>query len=315
LCQIRGETHCKRYSVRTASALRGTHSTFVPLVVWKKQSPIDNNDDESNSQSIVPTCTEKMFAAALQQCDMSALGEDASVQWSSMSDLGRDNAPCWDSSHRYLARSSVIGPFCHVDTGPLHEQAAHLTPSVCIGQTYTLTAEETEQCVSIGAERAAKNVQQKTKNLNFSSRDDAQIHIQGVVGELAFCRLFGLPIEIFDTTCRNAHNDTFDAVLPNGWKVDVKTTVRLNAPIIVSTWKRMRPPQLYALNILENYADRQNIGTHRLPRVSFKGFVHSSVILQETNLSTMANGFVHYRWPQEKLMTLENVMQQFDVQP
>lgn len=205
--------------------------------------------------------------------------------------------------------TKVIGSFCDLRDTPLHPDANHLVPHVPIGQTYTLTARETEQCMMIGRERNDKNVQQKTKNMNFSQRNDEQISVQGVVGELAFSRLFGLPIEIFDTTCRNAYNDTFDAVLPNGWKVDVKTTVRLDAPIIVSKWKRVRPPELYALLILENYSDRRNISPERLPRVCFKGFVHSGVILQDANLDVMKSGFVHYRWPQEKLKTLEQVIE------
>jgi len=241
---------------------------------------------------------------------LSPMGEEAMTHWSSNTEFAfRECIPTWRSCPNPTS-TSIVGPFCEIADGPLHEDAAHLTPIVSIGQTYTLTAEETDQCIRIGRERNAKNIQQKTKNLNFSKRDDEQISIQGVVGELAFSRMFGIPIEIYDTTCRNAHNDTFDAVLPNGWSVDVKTTVRLDAPIIVSTWKRVRPPHLYALIILENYASGQNITINRLPRVCFKGFVQSSVILQDANLHKMkSTGFVHYRWPQNRLCSLEQILQ------
>lgn len=241
---------------------------------------------------------------------MSALGEHATVSWPSSTSLLSEHSVMWQPhGARASFPHSVIGPYCSMNQAPLHEKAAHLTPQVRIGQTYTLTAEETEQSVRIGRERNSKNVQQQTKNMNFSQRNDDEISIQGVVGELAFSRLFGLPIEIHDTTCRNAHNDTFDATLPNGWKVDVKTTVRNDAPIIVSTWKRVRPPQLYALLILENYEDRHKIGPNRLPRISFRGFVHSSVILQESNLKTMRNGYTHYHWPQDRLQTLDAILE------
>jgi hypothetical protein len=145
--------------------------------------------------------------------------------------------------------------------------------------------------------------------MNFSRRDDEQIHIQGVIGELAFCRLFCLPIEIYDTTCRNSHNDTFDATMPNGWKVDIKTTLPPDAPILVSKWKRLRPPHIYALATLDNYQDKSNINVRRLPRVCFRGFVLASTILRDENLITMASGSVFFRWPQDRLRTLEELLE------
>ena len=223
-----------------------------------------------------------------------------------ISTLGIFSTPIWTTRPPRSDISHVIGSFCNVTDV---QSTNHHVPHVSIDEEYILTEEETLQCMRMGAERNQKNVEKKTQNRNFSSRDDEDISIQGVVGELAFARLFKLPIEIFDTTCRNAMNDTFDATLPFGKRCDVKCTYISNAPIIVSTWKRTNPPELYALVIMDNYADRRKINIDRLPKIRFKGFVRSCDIFQDCNLRTMKNGYQHYHWEQSKLLCYPDVLE------
>lgn len=187
---------------------------------------------------------------------------------------------------------------------------AAMPRGVQLGASYTLTPAETETCIRIGLERNSKNIANNSKNMNYSSRDDSQIQMQGVAGEYAFCKLFGLAIEIDDTTCRNFLNDTFDARFGNGWKVDVKTTLRSDAPILVSTWKSRNPPQLYALMIMENYSETEDVSAGRLPCLVFKGIVTSKEMLREENLRQFRQNsdVLHYCLKQDRLHTLDDIL-------
>jgi hypothetical protein len=185
-------------------------------------------------------------------------------------------------------------------------------PQIARGTTFSFNKEEVEACIRVSKQRTGKNRAGNVKDANFSGRNGEDIDLQGVLGEYAFCKLFGLPIEIFDTTCRSASNDTFDARLPNGFTVDIKTTIKLDASILVSVWKNKNPPDCYALMIYTNGSkelDRNAMLTTNLPVLEFKGFVMSKHILQPQTLITMGRGdcFTHYSWPQEKLVTFEEL--------
>lgn len=103
-----------------------------------------------------------------------------------------------------------------------------------------------DECTRIGRERNDMNAINGTHNMRFSKRGDEAISIQGVLGEWAFIKMHGLPLDpIYDTTCRSARNDTFDAHLPPGPKdthplsVDVKTVLREGCPIYAGNGKRV----------------------------------------------------------------------------
>ncbi len=116
------------------------------------------------------------------------------------------------------------------------------------GVTYAFSSRDLALCQRLAQSRTAANRRKRTRNLNFSRRDDAQIDLQGVCGEYAFLRFAGLGIApLLDTRCRNATNDTFDATLPSGATVDVKTVATWYCNLAVTTWKAQNPPDVYAL--------------------------------------------------------------------
>ncbi|WBR14454.1 hypothetical protein pkur_cds_279 [Pandoravirus kuranda] len=158
------------------------------------------------------------------------------------------------------------------------------TRQVPIGTRYALTQREMRECVRIGRERGERNRAEGRASRRFSlHRSDDDISIQGVVGELAFARLFDLSIDVHDTTCRSAHSETrFDAVMmPEGWTVDVKTTVARDGPVRVACWKAPNPPDVYALLVHVNYDPSRALDAapqSALPIMEFRGFAPAAVV-------------------------------------
>jgi hypothetical protein len=199
-----------------------------------------------------------------------------------------------------------VGVYCPMDQ-------AQSVPSIPLGYVYTLTPKETEICVKIGKERNAKNLEKRTKNMNYSQRDDTQISIQGVVGEWAMCKMFGLPIEIYDTTCRNTFTEKrFDAVFPNGWTCDVKTTL-YEVELRVTVWKINNPPNLYALLVIKNYTKDMEYDPSLPPEVCFRGFVTSKELFRPEHLKMVRNygrPMNYYCMSQNSLKTFEQICDQ-----
>lgn len=184
---------------------------------------------------------------------------------------------------------------------------------------YVLEGAELKHCHDIGKARNDTNRLNKKRNMNYSARDDELISIQGMYGEWALRKMFALPCEdLFDTSCRNTSNDTFDAVLKNGWTFDVKTVKFYVRDLLVSSWKKKNPPTFYALlycDIQEAEEDSEedeerdeketqhdktvievNLGKKEatsLPQsvtVSIVGFVASADLLVEHKLIRKENG-------------------------
>lgn len=167
------------------------------------------------------------------------------------------------------------------------------TREVPIGTRYLLTQREMRECVRIGRERGKQNRAEGRASRRFSlHRSDDDISIQGVIGELAFARLFDLSVDIHDTTCRSAHSETrFDAVMmPEGWTVDVKTTVARDGPVRVACWKAPNPPDVYALLVHVNYDPSRALDAHQvaLPVMEFRGFASAATVFAaESRVDTM----------------------------
>jgi hypothetical protein len=178
-----------------------------------------------------------------------------------------------------------------------------------VGQVYTLTAEELQQCLELGKRRDQENKISGTKNCNYSQRNDVDINVQGLIGEMAFGKMLGRRRittlgDITDTTCRNWQNDTFDGLLTDfGLSVDVKTTFFDQAPIRVTAWKKRRPAHLFALMIIEN----RHYSLLHLPRVSFRGAVFAETLFRPENTYT-CQGHPYYTLPQSQLVGLDHLL-------
>jgi len=191
-----------------------------------------------------------------------------------------------------------------------HAISGRRDTQVPLGATYTLGRLETLHCIRIGRERQAKNAHGGTHNCNYSGRNDDDIHITGVFGEFAFRRLFGLPLhELEDTTCRNVLTDVrLDAVLANGWKVDVKTCTVPNAPLTVPARKASNPPHVYALMTYLNPRPCHERITESIdsPCIEFRGFALARTVFAEGTEMRRQRTTV-YTLPQSRLATLDRI--------
>jgi len=186
--------------------------------------------------------------------------------------------------------------------------AAHKTAEaklgVALGTTYELTQPEVERCYAIAVARNKANVAGGRTNMNFSGRDDLMVSFQGLVGELAYMRMFGLNDEgLDDTTCRNAATDTFDATM-SGHSVDVKTVIRRNAGILIAAWKKNNCPALYALLYCKGIKQIDTYRPDMKISITFLGMCPSKWVIRPENLKTLFKDQKEfYEYKQEDLVT------------
>jgi hypothetical protein len=219
--------------------------------------------------------------------------------------------PIWNSRNPELIIPNVCKTFTRPKGVYCPLNITDSLVSVPKGSIYKLTSEETEQCILIGKERNNMNIIKGTKNMNKCGRNDEDISIQGVLGEYAFCKLFCLPIEIYDTACRNVLTEKrFDAVLPNKWTIDIKTTLYDKADLKISFHKKVNPPTLYGLMIYINATNGGKIDIENPPIISFRGLFKSSEAFQSKYQMKYVhkNGNIEhcYMIPQSDLKTLDD---------
>ena len=112
-----------------------------------------------------------------------------------------------------------------------------LTPSnkIKIGQTVSLNTAERKLAYFVARNRNRRNRCLNVVNLKVSPRDGVTIDLEGVAGELAFCKMFNLYPDL--DTDRMPPYPEFDAVLRDGWTVDVKTTRYGDGKLLVDVRK------------------------------------------------------------------------------
>lgn len=109
-------------------------------------------------------------------------------------------------------------------------------------------------------------------------RSGYELHLQGIAGEFAFCKLFNLfPDMLTHARSAQAGEDFGDAVLHDGRRVDIKTTHYPHGRLIVASWAKP-VVDLYALMI----------GVY--PDYEFKGFIAAREMVRESRLTDLGRG-------------------------
>ncbi len=169
---------------------------------------------------------------------------------------------------------------------------------------HTFTDKELEECVNIAKERNRRSEGEYCFNSKPTLERDI-VHFAGVIGELAFLRMFDLPLDGWrDTRPRSTigGTDTFDAKV-NGHTVDVKTIKydsEEKSTLSVAAYKKAQPADIYALieyTTCEKTA--RLIGT-------FPG----NELFQEK--PQMDNDFFHYLISRERLLTWNETMRRIN---
>lgn len=131
-----------------------------------------------------------------------------------------------------------------------------LLKQVVIDEQITLSLSDTLYAIDIGVKRMMANLRANTRERKQTHRNPWEITVQGVMGELAFHRLFQLDHDLDNTECRNAMNDTYDAQVGQ-ITMDIKTTLSIyydgNAPIRTPYWKKVKPSHVSVLMMWTNF--------------------------------------------------------------
>ena len=112
-----------------------------------------------------------------------------------------------------------------------------LPNKIKIGQSISLTTAERKLAHFIARNRNLNNRSFNVTNLKISGADAATVDLEGVCGEIAFCKLFNVYPDL-DTDHEPPH-PLHDCVIPPppGFRIDVKTTKYENGKLLVDARK------------------------------------------------------------------------------
>lgn len=106
-----------------------------------------------------------------------------------------------------------------------------------IGQTVSLTTAERKLAHFIAKNRNGNNRHFNITNLKISSQDAATVDLEGICGEITFCKLFNVYPDL--DTDRPPPHPFHDATIhpAPGYRIDVKTTKYDNGKLLVDARK------------------------------------------------------------------------------
>ena len=158
-----------------------------------------------------------------------------------------------------------------------------------IGQTVSLTTAERKLSHFVAKNRNGNNRHFNKANLKISSEDAATVDLEGMCGEIAFCKLFNVYPDL--DTNREPPHPLHDCILSNGMRVDVKTTKYENGKLLVDARKGRKTDgvDFYALMT----------GSFPGP-YTFRGFIAREQIIQPHKLGLLC-GYKSYMAEQSEL--------------
>jgi len=148
-----------------------------------------------------------------------------------------------------------------------------------IGDSICLNPVEVAMCKYVAKERNKVNRTDGVKNSKIGAQSDYQTDLDGIAGEVAFCKMFNVyPDLTLEPRSAANGNDTFDCV----WRtktIDVKTTKYPNGKLLAALWKSEgEKPDFYALM------------TGVLPEYTFRGFMPSQELLKRERVGDLGHG-------------------------
>ena len=156
----------------------------------------------------------------------------------------------------------------------------------------TLTPSEQRICRYLAGARHAAAREAGKVNARKGPQDDAATDLEGIGGEIAFCKLFGVYPDL-SIAARSPEEDKGDCVLPSGAVIDVKTTKYDNGRLLVALWKHARNIDLYALMV------------GQMPTYELRGWITPFQVRQKDNIIDLGRGPV-YAVEQARLLISES---------
>ena len=129
----------------------------------------------------------------------------------------------------------------------------------------------------VAKNRNTRNRHFNVTNLKISAADAATVDLEGVCGEIAFCKLFNAYPDL--DTDRTPPHPLFDCVV-SGLRIDVKTTKWDSGKLIVDARKGSKT----------NGVDYYALMTGQFPGpYTFRGFIAREKLIIPSKLGTLAN--------------------------
>ena len=162
-----------------------------------------------------------------------------------------------------------------------------------IGQVISLNQAERKLAHFVAKNRNGNNRHFNTTNLKISADDPATVDLEGVCGEIAFCKLFNVYPDI--DTDREPPHPLYDAIIPPippGIRIDVKTTKYESGKLLVDARKGSKTDGV----------DYYALMTGQFPGpYTFRGFIAKEHIIQPHKLG-MLKGYKSYMAEQHELI-------------
>jgi hypothetical protein len=163
-----------------------------------------------------------------------------------------------------------------------------------IGQVISLNQAERKLAHFVAKNRSGNNRHFNLTNLKISPEDASTVDLEGICGEIAFCKLFNVYPDI--DTDREPPHPLYDAIIPPippGIRIDVKTTKYENGKLLVDARKGSKTDgvDFYALM------------TGQFPGpYTFRGFIAKEHIIQPHRIGTIIKGYKTYMADQSELI-------------
>jgi hypothetical protein len=145
-----------------------------------------------------------------------------------------------------------------------------------IGTEVTLSEVEQKIARFIAKSRFQNNRNQLVNNSKIGDQSDELTDLEGVAGEVAFCKLFNLYPD-FSIQVRASCDDKADANLC-GLLIDVKTTMYRSGKLLAAIWKTDSKADVFALM------------TGEFPNYVFCGFMDRTELLRPERIGNLGHG-------------------------
>lgn len=145
-----------------------------------------------------------------------------------------------------------------------------------IGASLSLTDSEQRIARYLARGRSAIAREKGRTNARYGDQTDEQTDLDGVGGELAFCKLVNAWPDMH-LCSYTTDTDPGDCTLPDGRTVDVKTTRYPRGKLLVARWK---PPKVDLFALM--------VGT--FPHYSYRGALSSRQMIDPRRLRDLGHG-------------------------
>jgi hypothetical protein len=172
----------------------------------------------------------------------------------------------------------------------------HRNTRAVISMTPYITLNPTERRLAqfIAKGRYERSRKRGIEDRKQGDQSNEMTDLEGMAAEIAFCRYMNL----FPALDIGRYED-WDCILPDGRKVDVKTTVYPSGRLLAVTWKKPKQIDLFALMV------------GAFPVYRCAGYMTAKDLLSDEHLTDLGHGPV-YAASQAELLNIEDLKNGFE---